>query len=118
MKRIFLACVAQCYCLSALASVDLQYHAEPPRDNKVSESYQQKRSVLKHKIWSAEALAQANDEALKQEQQHAAAELANRRQHNNLNGNYRCGKHKQQHGKPCLPSGGAVGFPAYKKRHR
>ncbi|CAI0847187.1 Uncharacterised protein [Serratia quinivorans] len=117
MKGIFLACVAQCYCFSALATVDLQYHAELPRDNKVSDSYQQKRSVLKHKIWSAEALAQANDEALKQEQQHATAERANRRQHNILNGNYRCGKHKQQHGKPCLPSSGAVGFPAFKRHH-
>nr|WP_315289689.1 hypothetical protein [Serratia proteamaculans] len=92
MKRIFLACVAQCYCLSALASFDFQYHAEPPLDNKIADSYQQKRSGLKHKIWSAEALTQANDEAIAQEQQRAAADLANRKRHNTQYGEYRCGK--------------------------
>lgn len=117
MKRIFLACVAQCYCFTALASFDFQYHAEPPLDNKIADSYQQKRSGLKHKIWSAEALAQANDEAIEQEQQRAAADLANRKRHNTQYGEYRCGKNKQQHGKPCYPSGGAMDFPTFKHRH-
>jgi hypothetical protein len=117
MKRIFLACVAQCFSFSALALVDLQYHGEQPLDNKISESYQQKRSELKHKIWSAEAVAQANDEAIAQEQERAIAEQASRQQHNTLYGEYRCGKNKQQHGKPCYPRNVMMNFPDFKRFH-
>ncbi|WP_265557010.1 hypothetical protein [Serratia grimesii] len=114
MKRIFLACVVQCCSFSALALVDLQYHGEQPSDNKISESYQQKRSVLKHKIWSAEAVAQANDEAIAQEQARAIAEHASRQQHNTHYGEYRCGKNKQQHSKRCYLPGGGMTFPGFK----
>ena len=42
MKRIVLAGVALCSCCFAQARVDLEYHAAPPKDSKVTEEYQKK----------------------------------------------------------------------------
>ncbi|SPZ62457.1 Uncharacterised protein [Serratia quinivorans] len=117
MKRIFLACVAQWSCFSLQASVDWQYHAEQPLDNKISEEYQQKRSGLKHKVWSAEGVASANEKALELERQRAAAEQASRQQLKTQYGEYRCGKNKQQPGKLCHPPGRGMNSPDF-KHHR
>lgn len=115
MKRIFLACVAQCCSLSSQAVVDLQYHAAPPLDNKVSEDYQQKRSGLQHKIWSAEGVALANEKALELERQRGASEFANRKRNGAMFGERRCGNKSRQDGMCRLP-GRDLSFPNIKRR--
>ena len=40
MKRLVLAGAALCCACFAQARVDLEYHAAPPKDNKVPEEYQ------------------------------------------------------------------------------
>ncbi|HEJ7946302.1 hypothetical protein [Serratia liquefaciens] len=117
MKRIFLACVAQWSCFSLQASVDWQYHAAQPLDNKISEEYQQKRSGLKHKVWSAEGVTLANEKALELERQRAAAEQANRQQLKTLYGEYHypCGKRKQEYRKLCNLPRGMTDFPGHKR---
>lgn len=116
MKRIFLACVAQCCSFSSQALVDLQYHAAQPRDNKISEDYQQKRSGLQHKIWSAEGVALANEKALELERQQGASELANRKRNSAMFGERRCSNKSPQDGTCRLP-GRDLAFPNLKRRH-
>ncbi|EMH4107293.1 hypothetical protein ACYZFV_17455 [Serratia ureilytica] len=80
MKRLVLAGVALCCACFAQARVDLEYHAAPPKDNKVPEEYQKKRSALRHKVWNVDSLTQANEQAIAREQQREAAEAAKRQQ--------------------------------------
>ncbi|EMP7135565.1 TPA: hypothetical protein SMI41_000602 [Serratia marcescens] len=75
MKRIVLAGVALCSCCFAQARVDLEYHAAPPKDSKVTEEYQKKRDALRHKVWNVDNLTLANE-------QREAAETAERQQRN------------------------------------
>ncbi|MBL3525626.1 hypothetical protein IM876_23460 [Serratia plymuthica] len=116
MKRIFLACVAQCCSFSSQALVDLQYHAAQPLDNKISEDYRQKRSGLQHKIWSAEGVALANEKVLERERQRGSTEEANRRRNSTMFGERRCGNKSQQDGTCRLP-GRDRAFPNLKRRH-
>ncbi|EMB7755429.1 hypothetical protein AB6V67_21315 [Serratia marcescens] len=81
MKRLVLAGAAMCCACFAQARVDLEYHAAPPKDNKVPEEYQKKRSALRHKVWNVDSLTQANEQAIAREQQREAAESAKRQQH-------------------------------------
>lgn len=115
MKRIFLACVAQCCSFSSQALVDLQYHAALPPDNKVSEDYQQKRSGLQHKIWSAEGVALANEKALERERQQGVSEQENRRRNSAMFGERHCGN-KPQLGGTCRLPGRDMALPNLKRR--
>ena len=45
MKRLVLAGAALCCACFAQARVDLEYHAAPPKDNKVPEEYQKARRI-------------------------------------------------------------------------
>ena len=80
MKRIVLAGSALCSCCFAQARVDLEYHAAPPKDSKVTEEYQKKRDALRHKVWNVDNLTLANEQAIAREQQREAAETAERQQ--------------------------------------
>ncbi len=82
MKRIVLAGVALCICCFVQARVDLEYHAAPPKDSKVTEEYQKKRDALRHKVWNVDNLTLANEQAIAREQQREAAETAERQQRN------------------------------------
>lgn len=82
MKRLVLVGVALCCACFAQARVDLEYHAAPPKDNKVPEEYQKKRSALRHKVWNVENLTLANEQAIAREQQREAEETAERQQRN------------------------------------
>lgn len=81
MKRLVLAGAALCCACFAQARVDLEYHAAPPKDNKVPEEYQKKRDALRHKVWNVDNLTLANEQAIAREQQREAAESAKRQQH-------------------------------------
>ncbi len=62
--------------------MDLEYHAAPPKDSKVTEEYQKKRDALRHKVWNVDNLTLANEQAIAREQQREAAETAERQQRN------------------------------------
>jgi len=81
MKRTVLAGVALCCACFTQARVDLEYHAAPPKDSKITEEYRKKRDALRHKVWNVDNLTQANEQAIAREQQREAAESAKRQQH-------------------------------------